>query len=380
MDLKKICLKAIAVIAAVFTIPLGIWCWDVLPPKMLNAISASANIAYGLYSKAFNTQSKNSEIERMIIGTNACDIDMAPDEKENRSDSSVEVPAPKPSQEVINALPYPDNLNDKDGKIIDYYFEPYSGEQYINLKNGGQVRNCTDISNDTLIEESEKDYDFTLDADSKEPQVLIYHTHTTESFELKARDYYDKDFSTKTTDPKKNITSVGDEICKQLDDAGIAYIHDTLVHDYPDYDSSYQSSRSTVQQLLKKYPSIKIALDIHRDGIEREDGTRLAPTVEVDGKKAAQIMIISGCDDGTMNMPNYLKNFHFASALQSTLASSYEGLARPILFDYRFYNQDLTTGSLLIEIGAQGNSLDQVQYSGELIGKSLVKMFKSSEE
>ncbi|MGN1133014.1 MAG: stage II sporulation protein P [Oscillospiraceae bacterium] len=380
MDLKKICLKAIAVIAAVFTIPFGIWCWDVLSPKMWNAVSASADIAYGFYSKAFKRQSENSEIERMIIGTNARDIDMAPDEKETRTNSSVEISAPKPSQEVINALPYPDNLNDKDGKILDYCFEPYSGEQYINLKNGGQVRNCTDISNDTLMAESQKKYDFTLEADSKQPQILIYHTHTTESFELKDRDYYDRDFSTKTTDPNKNITSVGDEICKQLDEAGIAYVHDTLVHDYPDYDNAYQSSRSTVQQLLKKYPSIKIALDIHRDGIEREDGTRLAPTVEVDGKKAAQVMIISGCDDGTKDMPNYLKNFHFASALQSTFASSYEGFARPVLFDYRFYNQDLTTGSLLIEVGAQGNSLDQVKYSGELIGKSLVKMFKSSEE
>ncbi len=117
-------------------------------------------------------------------------------------------------------------------------------------------------------------------------------------------------------------------------------------------------------------------LDIHRDGIEREDGTRLSPVAEINGKKAAQIMIISGCDDGTMNMPDYLKNFHFASHLQSKLESNYKGLTRPVLFDYRFYNQDLTTGSLLIEVGSHGNSLDQVKYSGELIGKVLAQIIQ----
>lgn len=89
-------------------------------------------------------------------------------------------------------------------------------------------------------------------------------------------------------------------------------------------------------------------------------------------------MIISGCDDGTMNMPNYLKNFHFASFLQSKLESSYSGLTRPILFDYRFYNQDLTTGSLLIEVGSHGNTLEQVKYSGKLIGKSLAEIINSN--
>ena len=91
-------------------------------------------------------------------------------------------------------------------------------------------------------------------------------------------------------------------------------------------------------------------------------------------------MIISGCDDGTLDMPDYIKNFRFASHLQQQLSSDYPGLTRPILFDYRKYNQDLTTGSLLIEVGTHGNTLEQVSYSGELIGKSLVKALKDLEE
>ena len=87
-------------------------------------------------------------------------------------------------------------------------------------------------------------------------------------------------------------------------------------------------------------------------------------------------MIISGCDDGTMDMPNYMKNFRFASLLQSQIENDNPGLTRPILFDYRHYNQDITTGSLLIEVGSHGNTLDQSYYSGELLGKSIAKALK----
>ena len=88
-------------------------------------------------------------------------------------------------------------------------------------------------------------------------------------------------------------------------------------------------------------------------------------------------MIISGCDDGTLNMPNYMMNFHFACYFQQKLESDFPGLTRPILFDYRHYNQDLTSGSLLIEVGSHGNTLEQSQYSGQLIGKSLGELLIS---
>ncbi len=82
-------------------------------------------------------------------------------------------------------------------------------------------------------------------------------------------------------------------------------------------------------------------------------------------------MIISGCDDGTMNMPDFMKNFRLASLLQQQMETDYPGLTRPIMFDYRNYNQDLSTGALLIEVGSHCNTLDQVKYSGQLIGASI---------
>lgn len=277
------------------------------------------------------------------------------------------------------ARPYPDEWNvSEENTVYASSFGRYSGSKYFSLDGGGQVRNETDISNGVLLEESRLEPEFKIDLNG-EPQVLIMHTHTTESFEPYVREYFDPSFNYRTTDSRYNTVSVGDEICEELKKSGIGYIHDTTIHDYPSYNGSYERSAETVKKILEEYPSIKVVLDIHRDAIGTNESI-MQPTVEIDGKKSAQVMIISGCDDGTMDMPDYMQNFRFASLLQQQMASDYENLARPVLFDYRKYNQDLTTGSLLIEVGTHGNTLEQVQYAGELVGKSLSKALKSITE
>lgn len=378
MDLKKVCLKAIAVFCAVFIIPMGIFCFSRNADKLSSFVAASAGLVMGGKGKAMSDSSANYTAfpRGTELSAQTCwDIDMAREETEPPAKSS-EIPSPLEAEDVSEAIPYPENLESHDGVIENFTYGYYDGTQYFDLDGGGQVRNCTEIANEDLYDISNNELPLNIDKNSEEPQILIYHTHATESFEPYARDYYDSSFTCKTTERDKNIISVGDKICEQLDAAGIPYIHDTLVHDYPSYDGSYQSSRMAVQEILEEYPSIKICLDIHRDGIERDDGTRVAPVTKINGKYAAQIMIISCADDGSGNIPNYLDNFTFASYFQSSLESDWQGLTRPILFDTRFYNQDLTTGSLLIEVGSHGNSLEQAQYSGELIGKTLSKMFE----
>lgn len=195
-----------------------------------------------------------------------------------------------------------------------------------------------------------------------EPQVLIYHTHTTEAFLG----------DTRTTDKSRSVCAVGDEIEKQLKAAGIGVIHDTTYHDYPAYNGSYDRSVVTMANYLKKYPSIQVTLDIHRDAMSRSDGTQLKPTATVAGKKAAQIMIISGCDDtGDLGFPNWEYNLRLAVRLQKSLSDLYPGLARPLDFCARRYNENMTKGSLLVEFGTNTNTLDEAKYSGELFGKSL---------
>ncbi len=285
---------------------------------------------------------------------------------------SAETDAGMPHASDAGEKPYPEIWNvDTEAVVKRTMYGTYSGTRFFQLSSAGQVQNKTSLLNTALIAESELAPAFTITPNS-EPQVLIMHTHTTEAFEPCVRANFDPNFNYRTTDPAYNIVSVGDAITEQLEAAGIAAIHDTTIHDYPSYNSSYDRSAETVKKNLEQYPSIRVVLDIHRDAIQ--DGNTLAqPVVEVDGRESAQVMIISGCDDGTMGMPNYLQNFHFACRLQGSMETMYPGLTRPVLFDYRHYNQDLTTGSLLLEVGTHGNTLEQVQYAGELVGKALAQ-------
>lgn len=287
----------------------------------------------------------------------------------NSTDEERIVPDEKPD---AGPKPYPESLESHDGTITSMTYGYMKGEAYVDLDIAGQVRNVTSVSGEKVLEESRLAPDFSIEKNG-EPQVLIMHTHATESYEPYERDFYDASFNSRTTDRSMNMVAVGDKIAEQLEAAGIGVIHDGTLHDYPSYNGSYDLSRETVQKYLEEYPSIKIVLDIHRDAIERESGERIAPLAEIDGKNAAQVMIICGCDDGTMNMPNCMKNLRFACLLQRQMESDYPGLTRPVLFDYRKYNQDLTTGSILIEMGGHANSIDQAEYSGELVGRSLAK-------
>lgn len=375
MNIKRSISVCTAVILAFTVVPLGISGAGCALPAVSDKIvySVARSISGNVTEK--KPVQTDSILQNNHVNKTAWDLEAAPQELEIPLPKGSEIPTPLPSQEIIGAIPYANNPDDDDGVIEKTNFGTYSGEQYFDLDGFGQVRNCTQLDNETLIEGSKAGRSFDIEIGSEEPQVLIYHTHTTESYEIEDKPYYDSDFCAKTTEPDKNMTAVGNKICEQLEANGITVIHDTLVHDYPSYNGSYDSSRETVKELLEQYPSVKVALDIHRDGIETADGVRLAPVAEFDGKEAAQIMIISGCDDGTMGMPKFMDNFGFACELQSQTESMFGGLTRPILFDYRFYNQDLTTGSLLIEVGSHGNTLEQALYSGELIGKALSELF-----
>ena len=342
---------------------------DIFPDKPVTA-EAAADVTADAVTESSDVHS--AEIAHMAFSVDDSDmlsygVPLFP----NSTDEERVVPE---GSYDVGPEPYPESLDSHDGVIASICYGNFTGDNYIDLDIAGQVRNITSVSNETLLAESRMFPDFKIEKNG-EPQILIMHTHTTESYEPYGRDFYDASFSSRTTDERMNMVAVGNAIAEQLEAAGIGVIHDTTKHDYPSYNDSYDRSRVTVSGILEEYPSIKIVLDIHRDAIERADGERIAPVAVVDGKNAAQVMIISGCDDGTMDMPDYLKNFRFACLLQQEMESLFPGLTRPVLFDYRKYNQDLTTGSILIEVGGHANSIDQAIYSGELIGKALAECF-----
>lgn len=217
---------------------------------------------------------------------------------------------------------------------------------------------------------------FSVQVDSKEPQVLILHTHATETYRTHTGLWYAPGDTARSTDNNVNMCAVGQVMTDVLNQAGICTIHDTTLNDYPSYNASYGNSRAVAQSWLEKYPSIRVILDVHRDAIEG-DGVRMAPVTQIDGRQSAQVMIISGANNGTtVPLPNCMQNLAFAAAWQSAMETDYPGLTRPVLYSHRYYNQDLSTGALLIEVGGHGNNLNEALYAGRLAAQALARVLR----
>ncbi len=270
---------------------------------------------------------------------------------------------------IVPVLVKPNNAGD----VIRKTYSAGTTTNFINLANGF-INNVTNISNEEVIKTISQSPDISILADNT-PEVLIMHTHATESYlENGQTEWFDLEYTGRTTDESKNVIRVGQEIATQLEAVGIGVIHDKTLHDYPSFNGAYDRSAVTVKEILKENPSIKVVLDVHRDAIVNSSDTITSPVTTINGKDSAQIMIISGADNGLFNMPNYMENLKFSSMFQQQLELMYPSLTRPILFDYRKYNQDLTTGSILLEMGGHANTLEEAIYCGELVGTALAQL------
>ena len=233
-----------------------------------------------------------------------------------------------------------------------------TGIQYGNV----WVKNTNKYHDIDIAAELEKQPDVSLKRDGS-VEILLYHTHTTEAFQGETR----------TQDNSRNVVAVGEKVAAELEAAGFGVVHDTTCHDYPSYNGSYDRSGETIQRNLEQYPGIQVAIDIHRDALGTSDA-RTKPTVMVNGRKAAQIMIVSGCDDdGTIGFPDWEYNLRLAVRCQKAVSDLYPSLARPLSFCPKKYNEHMTHGSILVEFGTDASTLDEVLYSGELFGKALVQ-------
>ena len=293
----------------------------------------------------------------------------APETEQKTAQEEAQSPSVDPSEIPENQQP-PDDYSipeEYQGPIIEEDMSVSDTTGYLSF-GAGVIKNSTSLSDEEAQQYLEAENPVQIDSDG--PQVLIMHTHATESFEPYDADTYDTRHTWRTTDNTQNIVAAGEVMAEAIRSYGIEVLHDETQHDYPSYNGSYERSAVTVQDYLEQYPSIKVVLDVHRDAVQR-DTTLVKPVTEIDGRKAAQLMIIAGCDDGTMDMPNWSKNFRFAAGMQDAIESRYPSLTRPVFFCYRKYNQDLTTGSLLIEIGSHGNTLEEVLYTAQLAGDAI---------
>lgn len=196
----------------------------------------------------------------------------------------------------------------------------------------------------------------TWDLTGDEPTVLIIHSHGTEAYTQTADSRYEGHAAYRTTDTQYNMISIGDELTRLLQENGLNVLHDRTAHDYLDYDNAYQKSRAAVQAYLKEYPSIKLVLDLHRDAITNADGTQYAPTTIINGQSSAQLMFVVGTDASGDKHSKWQTNLSIAEKLHVLSEKNADGLCRPINLRSKAYNQDLSVGSLLVEVGAAGNT------------------------
>lgn len=204
--------------------------------------------------------------------------------------------------------------------------------------------------------------------------IIIFHTHTCESYAPSEKYPYEQTGNYRTTDLNYTVSRVGDELEKYLGIYGFNVLHDRTYHDYPAYTGSYSRSLNTVQGLLNQKNS-DIIIDLHRDAIG--SNSNYDPTVKIGDDYAAQIMFVMGSNGGGLSHPNWQTNLQFAVKIQEKANELYPGLFKPMIFRNSRYNQHLGKAACIIEVGATGNTLEQclnsMKYLSEVMNEALLK-------
>ncbi len=247
---------------------------------------------------------------------------------------------------------------------------PTSADGYV-VAGDVYINNRSDLPLDAAMLDG--GFDAAL-AEAEGPQVLILHTHATEAYTMPQGQEYQASGECRCTDPDCNMLRVGEALKSALEAEGLWVLHDRTLHDYPEYSGAYDRSLATAKVYLEQYPTIRFILDVHRDAIYDGSGNPYKVVSPVAGLNAAQMSFVIGSDGGGLEHPRWLENLKLAAAVQQRLTEDYPTLMRPITLRNSRYNQHLTTGCLLVEVGAAGNSLDEALVSAGLLGKALAEV------
>ena len=234
------------------------------------------------------------------------------------------------------------------------------------------ISNSTDYTLDP--QELTETFDAEMSGDG--PQILILHSHGSEGYTPPAGEEVVWSGNLRTTDSRYNVVGVGDAMAEVFSAAGISVLHDRTLYDYPSYNDAYDRSLAAIQSYLAQYPSIRFILDVHRDAIEDADGNQYKVVSSVEQGTAAQMTLVVGSDGGGLSHPNWKENLKLAVALQDNILQQYPTLMRPMLLRNSRYNQHATTGSLLVEVGAAGNSPDEAELAGRLFAQKMAEVLE----
>lgn len=217
----------------------------------------------------------------------------------------------------------------------------------------------------------------TLSLPAEGPQILIMHTHGTEAYTMDSTDIYTPSDTSRTTDSRYNVVRIGEEIAAALTAQGFSVLHDVSLYDYPVFSGAYDRSKAAVERYLAQYPSIQIVLDVHRDALVGEQGETYKTLATVNGAELSQIMLVVGSNDTGLEHPNWQKNLTLAVKLQQNMNKAYPTLARPITIRTSRFNQQLTQGSLLVEVGSHGNTLEEALAAARLFAQAAGQEFSA---
>ena len=204
--------------------------------------------------------------------------------------------------------------------------------------------------------------------------IIIYHTHTCESYTPTEANNYVASGNFRTTDLNYSVAGVGTELTNNLKSLGFNVNHDTTYHDYPAYTGSYTRSLATIQNILQNKPNSQFVIDLHRDALG--SNSNYGPTVQIGDEVGAQLMFVMGTDGGGLEHPNWLNNFKLAIKIQEKANEMYPGLFKPIILRDSRYNQHVTTGACIIEVGATGNTLEECKISMKYLAKVIEEVMK----
>ncbi len=213
---------------------------------------------------------------------------------------------------------------------------------------------------------------------SQGPTVLIVHTHTSEAYTQSAGWFYEESDRLRTIQPEHSVVRVGKEIAAVLENAGIGVIHDTSYNDYPDYNGSYTRTAEKIKAWLAEYPTLQVVLDVHRDAVEEADGTpRRDVTTLSDGRESARVMLVVGTDQGGSTHPGWQDNLSWALKTQALMERLEPGICRNLDLRTERFNQQLSSCSLLVEVGSTGNTMPEALTAAGILAEALAKLLLS---
>lgn len=211
------------------------------------------------------------------------------------------------------------------------------------------------------------------DLTAAEPTVLILHTHATESYTPVAGEDYTESAAFRTLDEAYNMVSVGDRLAQVLEEGGITVLHDRTLHDYPSYNGSYNHARAAMEEYLEQYPSIRLVLDVHRDA-SGDLNNQMKTSAQVDGVSSAQLMLVVGTNASGLKHDDWEENLALALKLYTQLETLAPGICRHINLRAQRFNQDESSGALLVEVGAAGNTHDEALVAAEVLARGILSL------